>query len=189
MSNNLLHTNRAAKQTFRDAWNVIDMQEMQAFFGLLIFRGIYRATGENCASLWSTEHGRAVFPKTMTFTRFKHIRRFLRFDNPLTRTGRLQRDKLAAVRLLLDGFTKNSMDAYMPGINVTVDEQLYPFRGRCIHRQNMPAKPAKYGLKFWLLCDEENFYCYNREMYTNGSSQERGERGFGEHVVCHYQSR
>ena len=41
----------------------------------------------------------------------------------------------------------------VPGESVTIDEQLYPYRGQCRYRQFMPSKPAKYGLKFWLLCD------------------------------------
>ncbi|KRY04854.1 hypothetical protein T01_11867 [Trichinella spiralis] len=38
---------------------------------------------------------------------------------------------------------------YNPSENVTVDERLYPFKGRCQFRQYMPKKPAKYGIKFW----------------------------------------
>jgi hypothetical protein len=175
-------TNRQGKTILRDSWRFIDEEEMLAFFGLLILRGVYTASGEATDNLWSATDGRPVFAKTMSFTRFKQIRRFLRFDNPATRAGRQIRDKLAAVRLLIDGFLSNSMKAYVPGINVTVDEQLYPFRGRCAYRQYMPSKPAKYGLKFWLLCDSDDYYCYNMMMYT-GSEPNQGDRSFGEFIT------
>ena len=90
----------------------------------------------------SSTHGRPVFPSTMSLNRFKLIRTVLRFDNVSTRQGRLTRDKLAAVRLLIDDFTTNSHKAMVPGESVTIDEQLYPYRGRYPYRQFMPSKPA-----------------------------------------------
>lgn len=54
----------------------------------------------------------------------------LRFDNPATRAARQQRDKLAAVRLLMDGFPRNCQLCYEHNESVTVDEQPYSFKGR-----------------------------------------------------------
>ena len=119
----------------------------------------------------------------MSHCRFKKIRRILRFDNPDTHQARLARDKLAAVRLLIEGFQSNSHSAFIPGECVTVDEQLYPFRGRCRYRQYMPNKPAKYGLKFWLLCENENFYCYNLQFYCGKEDERPSNIPLGEHVV------
>ena len=70
----------------------------------------------------------------MSLNRFKRISTLLRFDNPRTGQSRLARDKLAAVRLLLDGFVHNSQSACVPNEYVTVGEQLYPFRDRCPYR-------------------------------------------------------
>lgn len=52
-----------------------------------------------------------------------------------------------------------------PGMFLTVDERLAPFRGRCSFIQYMPAKPAKYGIKVWLCCDAESRYIYNAQVY------------------------
>ena len=38
---------------------------------------------------------------------------------------------------------------------------LLKFRGRCSFRQYMPSKPGRYGIKFWILADVQNNYCYN----------------------------
>ena len=102
--------------------------------------------------------------------------------NPETRAARQLRDKLAAVRLLLDGFTNNCQKSYVPGAFLTVDEELYPFRGRCAYKQYMPSKPSRYGLKFWLLCDANNYFCYNLQMYT-GKEDNPSHHGLGERVV------
>ena len=84
----------------------------------------------------------------MSMNRFKRIRSVLRFDKPATRQSRLNRDKLTAVRIIFDGFVNNSQSANFVGDCVTVDEQLYPYRGRYRYLQYMPNKPAKYWLKF-----------------------------------------
>lgn len=42
---------------------------------------------------------------------------------------------------------------YYPGENVTQDEQLVGFRGRCHFKQYILSKPAKYRIKIWTLCD------------------------------------
>jgi hypothetical protein len=159
-------SNREGRRVLGEEWSAINMDEMWAFIGLLLCRGVYRAAGESTNELWSPQHGRAVFSATMSYNRFRTIRRVLRFDNKETRNARLRSDKLAAVRLLLDSFVENSQACYFPSASVTVDEQLYPYRGRCAYRQYIPSKPSKYGLKFWLLSDSENYYCHNIDMYT-----------------------
>ncbi len=63
---------------------------------------------------------------------------------------------------------------------MSVDEELYPFRGRCKYIQYMPSKPAKYGLKFWLHCDSETFFIHGIDMYCG---KEECEVGLGQHIV------
>ncbi|CAB4058507.1 unnamed protein product [Lepeophtheirus salmonis] len=55
---------------------------------------------------------------------------------------------------------------YNPGSDVTVDEQLVPFRGRCLFRQYMPSKPARYGVKIWVACDAKSSYAWKIQVYT-----------------------
>ena len=106
----------------------------------------------------------------MSLSLFKLIRGVLRFDNVETRQGCLARDKLAAVRMLLDDFVEHSKLAYVPGSSITVDKQLFPYR-RALQipaiRAYMPSKPERYGLKFWLACDSEKLliYCSTAIIY------------------------
>ena len=179
----LVETNREARRSKGDNWFDYEMKDMKAFIGLVILRGVYRAHNESLEELWSAEHGRSIFRATMPLYKFKEMGRYLRFDNRDTRNGRLARDKCAAVRLLIEGFVENSQKCYRPGENgsVTIDEQLYAYRGRCRYIQYMASKPAKYGLKFWALCDASTWFCWNLDMYT-GKDDTR-ETALGEHVV------
>ena len=127
----VFETNREGHSSLGEDFRKTNYEEMKAYIGLCILRCVYKGHIESIDELFSEEHGRRIFRKTMTLTRFKEIRRFLRFDNRATRNARLQRDKLAAMRPLLDGLTSNSQQCYLPGETITIDEQLYPFRGRC----------------------------------------------------------
>jgi len=49
---------------------------------------------------------------------------------------------------------------FNPGRDVTVDEQLVPFKGRCKFKQYMPKKTAKYGLKIWVISDVTTSYAW-----------------------------
>jgi len=83
----------------------------------------------------------------MCINRFWNILRFISFDNQNTRIERLQNDKGAAIRDIWTILNNNSVNKYNPTENLTVDEQLFPYRGR-IHlirfSQYIPSKPVKY---------------------------------------------
>ncbi|KRZ55972.1 PiggyBac transposable element-derived protein 4 [Trichinella nativa] len=72
---------------------------------------------------------------------------------------------------------------YNPSENVTVDERLYPFKGRCQFRQYMPKKPAKYGIKFWVACCSKSSYAWNMQIYTGKPSSGTREKNQGMRVV------
>ncbi|XP_071201069.1 piggyBac transposable element-derived protein 4-like [Salvelinus alpinus] len=68
---------------------------------------------------------------------------------------------------------------YNPGPNVTVDEQLMAFRGRCPFRQYIPSKPAKYGIKIWAACDAASSHVWNLQVYMvkpDGGVQKKNQR-------------
>ena len=88
-------TNIEASRKVED-WTNVTIEEMHAFIGLLILRGVYKATGENTEELWSAD-GRAVFGQTVSYNRFRLIRRFLRFDDKSTHHTRSRTDKCAAI--------------------------------------------------------------------------------------------
>nr|XP_022904781.1 piggyBac transposable element-derived protein 4-like [Onthophagus taurus] len=147
--------------------SLLDMTELRAFIGLLYLSGIMKSNHENVEGLFANDGtGRDVFRATMSLKRFLFILTCLRFDCAATREARKANDKLAAIRELWDIFVANCQKYYTPSQNVTIDEMLVPFRGRCSFRMYMPKKPAKYGLKIMCLCDSRSFYLCNAFVYT-----------------------
>ncbi|XP_070291843.1 piggyBac transposable element-derived protein 4-like, partial [Salvelinus sp. IW2-2015] len=70
-----------------------------------------------------------------------------------------------------------------PGPEVTVDEQLVPFRGRCPFRQYMPSEPAKCGIKIWVACDAQSSYAWKMQVYTGKPTSGGPEKNQGMRVV------
>ena len=91
-------------------------------------------------------------------------------------------DKLYKVRPLLETIRKNSQNAYSPNREVSVDEAMVLFKGRCSMKQYMPLKPIKRGYKVWCLCNAKNGYAYNIQVYT-GASSGSNEDTLGSRVV------
>ncbi len=112
-------------------WKETDAIEMRALIGLFILAGVFHGNLEYCRELWSTENGRPIFAATMSENRFEDLVHYMRFDDKTTRSERKKDDKLAAIREIWDMLIANLQKPYVPSAYLTVDEQLYSFRGRC----------------------------------------------------------
>ncbi|XP_069596256.1 piggyBac transposable element-derived protein 4-like [Ranitomeya imitator] len=144
-----------------------DEIEVRAFIGLLYLAGAYRGNCQSLEELWGTEgDGIPKFSLVMNLKRFKTLLRCLRFDDRTTRTHRKESDRLAAIRDVFEKFVGNCQNSYLPGENVTIDEMLPGFRGRCAFRQHIPSKPNKYGIKLFALVDARMIYTVNMEIYA-----------------------
>ncbi|GFR07184.1 DDE_Tnp_1_7 domain-containing protein [Trichonephila clavata] len=139
---------------------------MLAFTGILILAGVKKQNHTNFLELWTTDGtGSEIFRSCMNCNRFLFLLSAIRFDDKNTRKERQLTDKLAAIRFTLDRFVENCKNNYSLGEYATIDEMLIPFRGRCSFIQYIPNKPAKYGLKVFVLCDSKTFYVRNLEVY------------------------
>ncbi|KAI7805227.1 putative piggyBac transposable element-derived protein 4-like [Triplophysa rosa] len=140
-------TNLEGTRVFGESWKILDEIHLKAYIGLLILAGVFKSNGESTSSLWNAETGRAIFPATMSCNNNSEL------------------DKLAPIRELWDKWVERLPLLYNSGLNVTVDERLVPFRGRCPFRQYMQSKPAKYGIKICAACDAQSSYAWNMQVY------------------------
>ena len=154
--------------TFRD----ITFNEMKAFIACLIVSGCrndsHLRTKHMFENLFSVSFYRLLFSEK----RYAFIMRSLRFDNKAERNGN---DRFEYCRVLWDTLMENCKRNWIAGPTVTVDEQLIPFRGRCLFRMYMPNKPAKYGLKIFMVCDSKSQYCLFGIPYLGKGSVDKKE--------------
>ena len=149
----------------------------------MLLAGENKSHMEQLRELWSPQGGRPIFAATMPLNRFKDLLRYLRFDNKNTRAARRETDKLAAFRDIWEMFLPTLRRNYIPGTDMTVDEQLVPYRGRCPFRQYIPSKPVKYGIKIWWNCDAVTSYPLKGEVYLGRQPGEYRQVGLGTAVV------
>lgn len=146
-------------------WQLLTEEELSAFIGILFVMGTQRANHRSLRQLWN-ENSYPLFRATMSIRRFQNILRFLRFDSGMTRQTRMETDKAAPIRDVFNIINENLKNNFPPYESITVDEQLFPYRGRTKFTQYMPSKPAKYGIKIWWACDSKTSYPLNGQIYT-----------------------
>jgi hypothetical protein len=149
---------------------VVDRQELVTFIGVGVLMGVFKGRGEPVRATWSDSDRRKCIIQFMSRNRFELIMKSLRFDLTGTRQNRRQRTKFAPMGAVYDMWKQRLSKPYIPSEYVTVDETLVPFRD--VIATDMPSKPAKYGLKFWCLCDAATGYCLHMKPYL-GSIRRR----------------
>lgn len=109
--------------------------------------------------------------------------RYLRFDDKATRAIRLENDNLAAVSEMSNMINICLNEVYNPSEPLTVQDQLVRFFVRCPVRMYMLAKLTKYNIKFWLLCDSANRYCFKFQVYFGRAIGAASESHQGQRIV------
>ncbi|XP_015430868.1 PREDICTED: piggyBac transposable element-derived protein 3-like [Dufourea novaeangliae] len=118
----------------------------------------------------------------MSMDIFAEILRIICFDKKNKRSQRFQTDKFGLVSEVWNKFFEHSQMCYKSGAAITVDEQLFPTKARCRFTQNVPNKPNKFGMKFWLASDVKSKYVVNAFPYL-GKDEVRLSVPVGEFVI------
>lgn len=125
-----------------------NIEELFAFIGLYIYRGLYKLNTLSVDKLFSNKYCPPIFSATMSRNRFSFIRANLCFDDASTRDERWKQDRFAAMRDIFELFNFECMSCLVPGDYLSLDETLYSMRNQISFKQYNPNKPAKYGLLF-----------------------------------------
>lgn len=148
-----------------------NISEMHCLIALLYIAGVLKSGRVNIDELWNNNGtGVEIFRLALSKFRFTFLLQNLRFDDMDTRKERQEVDKLAPIRSIFDLFVDRCKSAYTPYENVTIDEKLEAFRGRCGFRQYITSKPNKYGQKVFALVDSKTYYACNLEVYVGSES-------------------
>nr|CAH7713332.1 unnamed protein product [Callosobruchus chinensis] len=151
----------------KSAVKELDIIELKAFIGLLIYSAVFKTKHEDLDSLFATDGtGRDIFRTVIGKNRFAILLYTVRFDNSQTRDERKKENPAAAICDIFYAFIQNCNKIYSVGQTTCVDEMLVAFRGLSKFKMYMPNKPAKYGLKLMCITDARNGYRHKAYLYT-----------------------
>jgi hypothetical protein len=75
-------------------------------------------------------------------------------------------DPIHKVRPFVDRITEKFRSIYTPDREISFDEGLCPYKGRLRFKVYNPAKPNKFGIKLYQVCESKSGYCCAFEIYT-----------------------
>ena len=107
----------------------------------------------------------------ISLVRWQQIKRYLKISDPRSERDSKGPDWYAKVEPIYSDFLKASQRYYLPGRDVSIDEQLVLFKGRSRHSMLIPSKQAGKGLKIYSLCHDNymiNFMFSSRASKISG---------------------
>ncbi|KAJ8868212.1 hypothetical protein PR048_032021, partial [Dryococelus australis] len=146
----------------------------EAYSGLFLCAGVYRANREELSELWNEENGRPIFRLAMPFKRSKEITRFIRFFI-------IKHVLNASVKINLR--LSKLLPSYVHGYGMTVDKQLVGLRGKYPFCQYMKSKPGRYSIKIRWVCDSETSFLLNGHIYLSKPTHGTRDKNQGSRVI------
>lgn len=123
-------------------------------------------------SYWSKDKSieTPYFNNVMPRNRFLSIASNLHFTSNNDNSD----DPLIKIREVADMTAKNFRRMYKPHKNISIDESLMQCRSRLHYIQFIRTKRARFGIKFYKLCDSETRYIHNFKIYVGKEKTDSG---------------
>ncbi|GAU94628.1 hypothetical protein RvY_06363-1 [Ramazzottius varieornatus] len=137
-------TNEETELRYGKQWAPLDATELDAYLVTLLIQGVYHDGTVPISELWRESDGKKIYQARIPQERFAQVTCSLRFNENRARNERLKTDKMAHVREVFDLWSDRLRSSSFPYQHMCVDEQLFPFKGRCGFKQYIPTKPRSY---------------------------------------------
>ncbi|KAL6485882.1 hypothetical protein MHYP_G00052740 [Metynnis hypsauchen] len=142
----------------------LTIEELEQFFGTVLHMSLFGLPATRM--YWSQSSRIPHVADMMPLARWEAIKKFLHFsDNSGQPTKDMaDYDELYKIRPLLDHILAKLKKLPMHE-NLSVDEQMVPFKGKSRIKQYLPSKPRKWGYKILVLAGSDGVP-HNFEVYT-----------------------
>jgi hypothetical protein len=109
-----------------------------------------------------------IFGSNMSKNRFQNIlSNFHITDNELQPgVGASGYDPLYKIRLFLNSINSAFSDVYTPNRDLSLDEATCAWKGHLRFQGYNPAKPTRFGIKLYQVCEATSVYCLGFEIHT-----------------------
>jgi hypothetical protein len=158
-------------------------QELRQYIGILMRMGISRLPQYKFH--WSSSTRCPIISAAMSVNRFQKLKRFLHFnDNCKQATSD---SRLYKVEPLI-GHIRQKCRSLEQEYMHSIDEQIFPTKGRSPLRQYLPNKPHKWGIKVWARAGKSgilydfDIYC-GKDATADATAHESPKYGCGGNVV------
>lgn len=143
-----------------------DSTEISALIGIFYLIGVFCCAKKDTHHFWDNTQSTGIEAcyLAMSRKRFVFLVRCMRFDDITDRQQRKTTDKLAPIREIFEIIVDNFQKAYSPYENLTVDEIMVDFKGRCPFKYYIPKKAVLLGIKVFALVDAMTAYTLNLEV-------------------------
>ena len=163
----MLENSRLAK------WEPITEADMRRFIALTVAIGLTKQ--QDLSDYWSTDEIVRIpfYSKVMSRKQFCNILSYFHLannDNYIPR-GQEGHDPLYKLGTAFKDITTSFQTLWNPGQEIAIDEGLVPFKGKVKFKVYNPAKPSKYGIKSYELCDGINAFCLQYAIYSGASGE------------------
>ncbi|GBM21673.1 PiggyBac transposable element-derived protein 4 [Araneus ventricosus] len=174
-------TNRYAQQYMNKAvpkersrwkkWTDTDEKELRLFFSVLFLQGIVKKPKQEY--YWSKRHilQTPIFHQVIQKDRFILLMKFLHFTN----NEEFDKDnhpwpKLNKIYDIMEHLRNKFRNLYIPDKNLSIDESLMRFKGRLSWKMFIAKKRARFGLKFFVVCEVGTGYIADFLIYTGNGT-------------------
>lgn len=106
-----------------------------------------------------------IFGEVISRDRFLYLLKILHFN---TNIVTVDVDKLYKIREICDKLRQRFQEAFYPFQNLCIDESLLLYKGRLSFKQYIPSKRNRFGIKSFVLCDNQSGFVQDFIIY-NGS--------------------
>lgn len=152
-------------------WVETSIDELYRLFAVMIFMSL-NVRGR-VSEYWSTGVlGMPGFRSLMSIKRYWLLMRFLHFINNNDINSRGSNRKVAKIQSIIDHCNRKFNNMYTPRREICIDESLMLFKGRLSWIQCIRSKAARFGIKFYELCEAVTGYLLKFEVYTGKQSSQ-----------------
>lgn len=165
-------------------WTDITLCELKAYFGVIMNMALH---DRPCIfDYFSTEWVNSVPFFVDVFARYRFLQiHWMLHAAPLNGGGT---GKGAKVQNVMDCVSGKSLEYFIPGPNIAIDESTIAFKGRVSCKMYNPNKPTKWGLRVYVLADSSTGYISAFQPYFGRETTEslaRPGSPFTTRIVLH----
>ncbi|XP_060846479.1 piggyBac transposable element-derived protein 3-like [Rhopalosiphum padi] len=159
------YTNLYAVQNNDFSFKPTSPLEIRSFIAIQMMMGVLKYP--RIGMYWEQKFRVNIFADTMPRNRFYSIRQNIHIINNMD-IARDNTDKFVKIRPLFDALNNRCKQLPVER-NISVDEQIVPFKGQLVIKQYMKGKPNPWGIKIFLLCGQSGIV-YNMILYQGVST-------------------